>query len=129
MNAIIDTHVFLWVITAPEKLSEKALQIIESKANDIFLSPVSCWEIVIKYQVNKLDLSENLNSLILEQIKKSEIKILPITVEHTLNILQLPLLHKYPFDRLLISQALVENLPIITYDSLIRKYEGVNVIW
>jgi len=94
MKALIDTHVFLWVITTPEKLSEKALQIIQSKANDIFLSPVSCWEIVIKYQVNKLDLSENLNSLILEQIKKSEIKILPITVEHTLNILNLPLIHK-----------------------------------
>jgi len=74
-------------------------------------------------------LSENPDSLILEQIKESEIKILPITVEHTLNILTLPLFHKDPFDRLLISQALVENLPIITYDSLIRKYEGVNVIW
>jgi PIN domain nuclease of toxin-antitoxin system len=129
MKALIDTHVFLWVITAPEKLSQTALQIIESKANDIFLSPASCWEIVIKYQVNKLDLSENPDNLILEQIKESEIKILPITVEHTLNILNLPLFHKDPFDRLLISQALVENLPIITYDSIIRKYEGVNVIW
>lgn len=55
MKAIIDTHVFLWVITAPEKLSQTALQIIESKANDIFLSPVSCWEIVIKYQVKPGD--------------------------------------------------------------------------
>ena len=128
MKALIDTHVFLWVITTPEKLSKKALQIIENRSNDIFLSPVSCWEIVIKYQINKLDLPKDPNGLILEQIKESEIKILPITAEHAVNILHLPLLHKDPFDRLLISQARVEKLPIITYDSLIKKYE-VDVIW
>ena len=70
MKALIDTHVFLWVITTPEKLSKKALQLIENRSNDIFLSPVSCWEIVIKYQINKLDLPENPNGLILEQIKE-----------------------------------------------------------
>ena len=128
MIILIDTHVFLWMISAPNKLSDRAKDIIESTNNEVFLSVVSGWEITTKAKINKLKLPEKPEIYIPEQIQKNFIEILPIEMKHVLNIYNLPGIHKDPFDRLLISQSQLEDLPILTNDEKISRYP-VKTIW
>jgi len=128
MIILIDTHVFLWMISAPNKLSDRAKDIIESTNNEVFLSVVSGWEITTKAKINKLKLPEKPEIYIPEQIQKNFIEILPIEMKHVLNIYNLPGIHKDHFDRLLISQSQLEDLPILTNDEKISRYP-VKTIW
>jgi PIN domain nuclease of toxin-antitoxin system len=128
MKLLLDTHVFLWMISNPEKLSKTVKEIIETEENEIFLSSVSGFEIAIKYQIDKLKLPENPDIYIPRQIKKARIKVLPVKMNHALNVHNLPHLHKDPFDRLLISQSQLENIPLATDDAKIKQYP-LKIIW
>ena len=128
MKALLDTHVFLWMISRPESLSEFAKKIIETEHNEIFLSPVSGWEITIKYQINKLKLPDKPDIYIPQQIDENFVTVLPIRMNHVLNVYNLPDIHRDPFDRLLISQSQLEGLPLITNDEKIKQY-AVETIW
>lgn len=123
----MDTHIFLWWILENPKLKDRFKNIIRNKDNTLYLSAASTWEMIIKAGVGKLSLPESPSSFIIKQLKLNEIYMLNITLKHTLALAELPLIHKDPFDRILIAQAKCENCTFITDDALIKRYD-VNVV-
>ena len=123
MQYLLDTHVILWWFTVPEKINRKAHKIIRDKSNNVFLSSASFWEMAIKKNLGRLTLPHNL----LEAVAVENFKILPIMPEESLGVADLPMLHSDPFDRLLIIQAKLHELVIITQDSKISEYPVVTL--
>jgi PIN domain nuclease of toxin-antitoxin system len=119
MSYLLDTHTFIWWIEDNLNLSYQSKQIISNPNNLIFISAVNTWEITIKKSLGKLNVPSNLEEIILQ----CGFDILPIAIKHTLFIENLDKHHDDPFDRLLISQAIIENLTIITRDEKIIKYK------
>lgn len=128
MRVLLDTHVFLWWITDDPQISLAARQIIENTDNILYLSAASGWEIVIKARLGKLDLPDDAPEYVSEQIALNAIQVLPIEMSHVLQVYTLPGHHRDPFDRLLVAQSQVEQLPILTVDPLIARY-SVATIW
>lgn len=128
MKVLLDTHVFLWWINDDSRLSQNVRQIISDSANELFLSAVSGWEIAIKSRLGRLDLPGNLEGFISEQIAFNAMQSLPVKMSHALHTYSLPLLHRDPFDRMLVSQSQLERLPILTMDTQIAAYD-VDVLW
>ena len=127
MNLLLDTHTLIWFITDNDKLSSLAKQNIENKQNNCFVSIASFWEIGIKHSLGRLDLNSDL-SKIFKIIEATEFDILPITVNQILLNSKLEYHHQDPFDRIIIAQAISENLTIISKDSQFDKY-NVPIIW
>jgi len=128
MKVLIDTHVFLWWITNDPRLSPRAREIIADSANVVFLSAASGWEIAIKAKLGRLRLPDEPERFILKQLELNVIEVLPVQMSHALHVYALPYHHRDPFDRLLIAQARLEKVPILTADPQISRYE-VEVIW
>jgi len=128
MKALLDTHTFLWWITDKPKLSPLAREIITDADNELFLSAASGWEMVIKARLGKLQLPDNADSFISEQLALNAIVSLPVQMSHALHVYALPNHHRDPFDRMLMAQAQMERLPILTADPQIGRY-AVETIW
>lgn len=128
MRILLDTQVFLWFIAGNQKLPLPDRNMIADFDNELYLSIASLWEIAIKVTIGKLELLEPFEELIPKELSKHEIKILPIEIKHLVKIIQLPIHHRDPFDRLIIAQGNVEDYPIISADSVFKAYP-VNVIW
>jgi PIN domain nuclease of toxin-antitoxin system len=128
MKVLLDTHTFLWWVADDPQISVTAKNIITNPDNDIYLSVVSAWEIIIKVGIGKLSLCEPPEIYIPTRIASNQFEILPVQISHILKINSLPNFHKDPFDRLLIAQSLVENFSLITLDSAIAQYP-VQTIW
>ena len=122
MRILLDTHIFLWALFEPTKLSSSLAKMYQDRQNTFFLSLVSIWEIQIKLQLGKLTFDIDLQKVITEQLNAGYIEILPIKLEHIFNVQSLPFHHKDPFDRLLISQAIIEDLFLASSDSMISAY-------
>ena len=116
---LIDTEIFIWGMESNPKLSPKIKKLLENPENQVFLSVVSVWEIVIKQAKGRLKLPKSVE----EGIKLTGFKTLSIELVHVLTTGKLPMRHKDPFDRILIAQARVENLTFITTDEKIWKYD------
>ena len=121
MRLLIDTHILIWFLEGNKLLSKSRRQIIANPQNDIFISIASLWEMAIKISIGKLTLAKPLAD-VLKQIVIEGFEILSILPEHTLQVSNLPLHHRDPFDRILIAQSQVENLGIITGDGNFRGY-------
>ena len=119
---LIDTHTFIWLIEDDPKLPDSSKQLIDDLENDIFISIASLWEMAIKISIGKLKLAGVLAQAI-DELYARNIKILPIDSLHVLRVQNLPLHHKDPFDRIIISQSLVENITIISIDEIFDNYE------
>ena len=128
MKVLLDTCAFLWITTDDEQLSETARQIFKNPNNDIFLSSVSAWEIIVKNGIGKLPLPTISEEFIELQRIKHEIDTLPLTEKAVFHLNKLPNYHKDPFDRMLICQAIEHDLTILTCDGLIVQYP-VNTAW
>ncbi len=128
MRLLLDTHTFIWWDSDPSKLSTEVLQVCQDQANTILLSVASVWEMQIKSQMNKLHFSLPLSEIVKGQEKDNAVQILPITLDHVLALESLPSHHKDPFDRLLISQANVEDATLISRDSIFSQYT-VRLLW
>lgn len=128
MQALLDTNAFLWWVTNDKKLSSAANTIISNPQNEIFFSIVSGWEIVIKAQIGKLPLPESPEIYIPSRLSYYDFKTLSINMKDVLQTWRLELHHKDPFDRLLIAQSQINNLPIITADNKFDLY-NVSIIW
>ncbi len=128
MNYLIDTHVFLWLSLSPERLSEQARRILENRENSIFLSKVSIWEIQIKQQLGKLSLALPLETLVTDEIQTNQLQLLSIETHHIYGLSALEQHHRDPFDRLIISQARQEEMPLISADQIFSQYP-VQLIW
>ncbi len=128
MKLLIDTHVLLWLAGDSKNLSEKAASLILDEKNSLFLSFASIWEIQIKSQLGKLDITRLLPDLIQEQCQSNEIQLLEVKLQHIYGLKGLPNHHRDPFDRLLISQSRIEQMPILSIDRAFDTYE-VQRIW
>lgn len=128
MKALLDTHTFLWWITDNPKLSSRVRKIIGDGRNELFLSAASCWEIAIKAQLGRIKIPDKPELFISEQMVANAIQGLPIQISHAVHVYNLPAHHRDPFDRMLIAQAQLERLPILTDDPQISQYP-VKVIW
>ncbi len=128
MRLLLDTHAFLWWVLDDPQLVQTARTAISDPNNQLFFSAVSSWEISIKASLGKLKLPRQPQQFFQQQLTDNRFELLPITVEHTVAIYHLPHHHRDPFDRLLIAQCHVENLSLITNDSLIQQY-AVRIVW
>ena len=128
MKVLLDTHAFLWWITDSPKLSARARKVIQDSNNELFFSAASGWEIAIKAQLGRLQLPDNLEQFIMEQLSLNAILVLPIQLHHALRVYTLPQYHRDPFDRIIVAQSQIENLPILTTGTQITPYT-VETIW
>jgi PIN domain nuclease of toxin-antitoxin system len=128
MRALLDTHTFLWWIDDNPELSEVARRILADSQNEIFVSAATGWEIAIKSALGRLDVEGDPERFFPEQMTLNSFQALPIEISHALHTYHLPDHHRDPFDRLLISQSQIEELPLITKDPSIGEYE-VEIIW
>jgi PIN domain nuclease of toxin-antitoxin system len=128
MRLLLDTHAFLWFITADPKLSATAEQVIRDPANTPLLSIASAWEIAIKVNQGRLPIPQPFDRFIAQQLEINRVGILPIELQHTYEIARMPLHHRDPFDRLLISQAISEGIPLVSTDSAFDAYP-VQRLW
>lgn len=122
MKLLLDTHAFLWFILGDAQLSDGAQSLVADPANDPLLSPASYWEIAIKISLGKYTLAEDFAEFMESQIRENDFTVLPITVEHAAVIAKLPFHHRDPFDRLLIAQAMTENVPVLSADEVLDLY-------
>lgn len=127
MNFLIDTHAVIWFITNDDNLPQKTKALIEDTDNKCMVSIASLWEIGIKHSLGRLDLKSNLVK-IFQIIEQSGFGALPITPEHILENTGLDFHHRDPFDRIIIAQAISENMAVITKDEQFKHYP-VKVIW
>jgi PIN domain nuclease of toxin-antitoxin system len=128
MRFLVDTHAFLWFVTDDPRLSATALALMQPPENELLLSPASHWEIAIKVSTGKLTLAEPFRVLIPREIILNGFQILGIDIEHSAVVATLPYHHRDPFDRMLISQAQVEGIPIISVDPQFDAY-GITRLW
>jgi len=128
MRALLDTHTFLWWITDDSRLSRRAREVIGDGRNELFLSSASGWEIAIKARLGKLDVQDDLKSFIPKQMALNSINGLPVQMSHALHVYELLDHHRDPFDRMLISQAQLEDMCILTGDPQIALYP-VEIVW
>ena len=128
MRILLDTATFLWAVSDDPEFSDEAREIFVDPANEIYLSSVSAWEIAVKNALGKLPLPEPPGRFVPLQRKQHGIDPLQLDEEAALYLSRLPLLHKDPFDRMLVCQAIVHHLAILTPDELIQQY-SVQTFW
>lgn len=128
MKILLDTHAFLWWITDDQKLSSRAREVISDAENELFFSAASGWEISIKVQLGRLKLPEEPERFIPEQLRMNFIRSVPIQMRHALFVSTLPKHHRDPFDRMLVAQAQLEEMSILSADLQMSRYQ-VELIW
>jgi len=128
MRVLLDTHAFLWAITADQRLSAAAQRIFLGAGNTLLLSAASLWEIAIKVRIGKLPLPHPENRYLREQLSRNAIEVLRVEASHVLRLFELPDIHRDPFDRLLVAQCQVEGLPLVSGDAQLRQY-AVEILW
>lgn len=128
MRILLDTHAFLWWIAADRRLSARARKLIADGRNELLLSAASGWEVTIKVGLGRIDLPTPIDQFLGEQLRLNGIEALSIQMAHALSVQRLPLLHGDPFDRMLVAQARMEKLPILTRDPRISQYD-VETLW
>jgi PIN domain nuclease of toxin-antitoxin system len=125
---LLDTHTFIWWDSESARLSPRALALCQDRENLLLLSVASVWEIQIKLQLGKLKLGLPLTQVIESQRQVNNVQVLPVTLDHVLELDKLPSYHKDPFDRLLIAQANVEGAVLVSADPIFARYP-TQVVW
>jgi PIN domain nuclease of toxin-antitoxin system len=125
---LLDTHAFLWWISGDDRLSDRASQAIADGRNEIFVSAASIWEIAVKARLGRLSIPGDPGQFIGGQVVENAFRGLPIVAGHALRLWELPDHHRDPFDRMLVAQAQVEGLALISRDSHVARYD-VEVVW
>lgn len=122
MKLLLDTHAFLWFIMGSANLSGNARAVIENHSNEILISVASLWEMAIKVSLGKLILSAPFDDLIPAQLNLNGIGLLNISLDHVSLLTTLPFHHRDPFDRLIVAQAIVEKMPVVSIDAAFDAY-------
>jgi PIN domain nuclease of toxin-antitoxin system len=125
---LLDTHSFLWFVLNDPKLSTPARTVIQDEVNEICISPASIWEIAIKISLGKYRLNTGFESFWTDAIQRNRMTVLPIAITHAARVTSLPFHHKDPFDRLLVAQALTEQMPLVSVDPRLDAY-GITRVW
>lgn len=119
MKILLDTHIFLWMLSSPEKINEKRLYALKSRINEVFLSAMSIAELMIKHSIGKMQIAFDP----MDMAEKTGLDLLDFSGREALMLGQLPLHHKDPFDRMIIAQPIVNDLPVMTDDSKFRHFD------
>ncbi len=127
MNLLLDTHTLIWLLNGDSQLSSTALTAIQDPTNEVCISHAAVWEIAIKNCLGKLELHRPFHEL-QKQLEENGLDFLPLTFDHFLTVNRLPLYHRDPFDRLMISQAFCNQLTVVTKDPLFQLY-SVPLLW
>jgi PIN domain nuclease of toxin-antitoxin system len=128
VNVLLDTNAFLWWVALPERLSDRARWAIEEPANEVLVSAASAWEIAIKAERGRLRLPLPAERYVPDLLARHDLRALDVRLAHVLRAGALPVHHRDPFDRLLVAQSQLEDLPIVSPDPAIGRYD-VDVIW
>ena len=128
MRILLDTCAFLWLITDDPQASELAKEIFLKEDNELLLSAVTGFEIAVKYSLGKLRLAEPPKEFITNRINANALTELPVSMTHALILQNLPLHHKDPFDRLLVAQAMVNQIPLLSADQQLSAYD-IHRLW
>jgi PIN domain nuclease of toxin-antitoxin system len=122
MMLLLDTHTFIWYVTDNSRLTSQVLELINDEDNQILLSIASLWEIAIKQSLGKLSFNQQFEIFITQQLNLNDFTLLDIKVSHLAQASTLPLHHRDPFNRMLIAQSIVENIPILSADKIFDAY-------
>ncbi|HWP47021.1 MAG TPA: type II toxin-antitoxin system VapC family toxin [Candidatus Limnocylindrales bacterium] len=128
MKLLLDTHTFLGFIGGDERLSPTARTLIEDLTNDVYLSVASLWEMAIKISLGRLQLAQSFKTFIPHQPSLNRIGLLDIMISHTAKVAALPFHHRDPFDRLLVAQAQIEQMSLVSSDAVFDAYE-ITRLW
>jgi PIN domain nuclease of toxin-antitoxin system len=128
VKLLLDTHAFLWWVEGAPALGRRARAEISNPDNEVFVSLATCWELAIKLSLGKLRLTHSLDRFIPEQLTRNGFVLLSVEFPHVVRVAELPFHHRDPVDRVLVAQALQDELAIVSSDRVLRKY-GVTVVW
>lgn len=128
MKYLLDTGVWLWTLWQPERISPRSRAVLANLSHEVFLSAVTSWEVAIKSGVGKLSLPEAPGTYVPRRMADQGLRPLPVSHQHALAVFGLPDHHRDPFDRLLIAQANLEDMILVTADRMIEKY-AVQILW
>lgn len=123
LKVLLDTQAWLWIQVSPERFSREALELVEDLRNELLLSAASSWEIAIKFALGKLALPEPPAEYVPARLELSGTKALGVEHRHALHVATLPHHHRDPFDRLIVAQAQLEELPVLTSDPSVMRYD------
>jgi PIN domain nuclease of toxin-antitoxin system len=123
MRILLDTHVWLWTLVSPDRIGGRARKLVTDPACQLMLSAASAWEIAIKYRLGKLPLPEPPDVFVPPRLVRDGVAPLPVETHHALHVSNLPVHHDDPFDRLLVAQAQLEKLVIVTADRKLAAYD------
>lgn len=129
MKLLLDTQCWLWWFAQPERLSEEAIANIADETNELWFSVASIWEMGIKVAIGKLPLPEPVDSYISSRMGQLDVRSLEITAPHALQASALPLYHRDPFDRMLIAQSQLEDMTLVSADSIFQQYSDISILW
>jgi len=128
MDLLLDTHTFLWFFWNDPQLTPVARSLIVDPGNRKLVSAASCWEVAIKVTIGKLNLGEPCRSFLHREMTRNNFELLPINLDHAAAVEVLPFHHRDPFDRMLVAQAMVENIPLVSGDVILDAYP-VRRLW
>jgi len=128
VKLLLDTQCWLWWFAQPEKLNENVIEQIADETNEVWFSVASVWEMGIKVSIGKLPLPEQIDGYVSTRMTQLGARSLEITASHALRVATLPLHHRDPFDRMLIAQAQIEEMTLVSADSTFHQYE-VSLLW
>jgi len=123
VRILLDTQVWLWMLAAPERLASATKQLVVAPDNELLLSAASAWEIAIKYALGKVRLPDVPEHVVPQLMARTGVVALPVLHRHALHVATLPQKHRDPFDRLLVAQAQIEGLPILSSDRAFGLYD------
>ncbi|MBN9241385.1 MAG: type II toxin-antitoxin system VapC family toxin [Mesorhizobium sp.] len=129
MRLLLDTHVAIWAITAPERIPDDHHRLLRDAFPNIFVSAVAVWEIAIKHPLGRPDAPSLSGHDAIAEFEAAGFKFLDVTAAHAAFVERLPLLHGDPFDRLMLAQAIIENLQFMTYDRHLSRYDVGILTW
>lgn len=128
MKTLLDTHALLWLISGDERLSSRAKEVFSDRKNSLYFSAAGFWEICIKLSLGKLYLEPGWLEVIRDEMSTNGIHWLPVEMSHCVELTKLPFHHRDPFDRMLVAQAIVENMQLLSCDSRLSNY-GIIRVW
>jgi len=128
VKLLLDTQAWLWMVADPDRLSRRARRLVQRADSELFLSAATAWEIAIKWNLGKLTLPADPVEYVRTRIEQTGVRALPIRHDHATQVARLPPHHRDPFDRLLIAQAMVEDLTLLTGDRQIEPYD-IRIEW
>jgi PIN domain nuclease of toxin-antitoxin system len=128
MRYLLDTHTFLWMAAVPASLSERVSKIVADKDSSLYLSAASGWEVALLWQLRRVELPDEPQRFIPEALQMLSILPLPIGFQTAISAAMLPLIHRDPFDRIIIAEAMKEKLIVLTKDKIFVEY-GVQSVW